>query len=61
MMAISAFIAVFSGIVGLYLSYHLNVSSGAAIVLTCTACFGVAWLARAAKQSITNRSTGAPT
>jgi manganese/iron transport system permease protein len=60
MMAISAFIAVFSGIIGLYLSYHLNVSSGAAIVLTCTACFGIAWLVRAAKQSITNRSGSNP-
>jgi ABC-type Mn2+/Zn2+ transport system permease subunit len=60
MMAISATIAVISGIVGLYLSYYLNVSSGAAIVLACTACFGIAWLARATKQSITKRSTRAP-
>jgi ABC-type Mn2+/Zn2+ transport system permease subunit len=60
MMAISATIAVISGIVGLYLSYYLNVSSGAAIVLACTACFGIAWLARSTKQSITKRSTRAP-
>jgi ABC-type Mn2+/Zn2+ transport system permease subunit len=44
MMAVAATIAVGSGVVGLFLSYYLQVSSGAAIVLCCTACFGIAWL-----------------
>ncbi len=44
MMVIAALIAVFSGIVGLYLSYYLNIASGAAIVLTCTAVFAVVWI-----------------
>ncbi len=41
-------IAVFSGVTGLYLSYHLDgVPSGAAIVLVCSGCFFVAWIYRA--------------
>ena len=47
MMVISAAIAVFSGITGLYASYFFDVASGAAIVLSCTACFGVASVVRA--------------
>lgn len=43
MMAIAAVIAVFSGISGLYLSYYLNLASGAAIVLICTAIFAITW------------------
>lgn len=43
MMLIAALIAVFSGITGLYLSYYLNLASGSAIVLTCTAVFAVVW------------------
>jgi ABC-type Mn2+/Zn2+ transport system permease subunit len=40
-------IAVFSGVTGLYLSYHLDkVPSGAAIVLVCSGCFFVAWIYR---------------
>jgi manganese/iron transport system permease protein len=46
MMALAAFIGSLSGFVGLYLSYYLNVASGAAIVLTCTAFFGFAWALR---------------
>jgi ABC-type Mn2+/Zn2+ transport system permease subunit len=48
MMLIAAAIAIASAVAGLYLSYYLNVSSGAAIVLTCTGCFAVAWIARTA-------------
>lgn len=44
MMGLAALIAAFSAVVGLYLSYYLNVASGAAIVLTCTAVFLVTWL-----------------
>lgn len=43
MMLLATLIAVGSGIVGLYASYYASVSSGAAIVLTCTTCFGLAW------------------
>jgi manganese/iron transport system permease protein len=39
MMVLSALFAVLSGTTGLYASYYLDVSSGAAIVLACTACF----------------------
>jgi len=46
MMAIAAGIAVFSGITGLYLSYYLNIASGAAIVLTCTVVFLLIWALR---------------
>ena len=44
MMAIATAVAVFSGVVGLYASYYRNVASGAAIVLSCTLCFGAAWI-----------------
>jgi ABC-type Mn2+/Zn2+ transport system permease subunit len=46
MMAISAAIAVTAAVCGLYASYYFDVSSGAAIVLTCTACFALAWAVR---------------
>jgi ABC-type Mn2+/Zn2+ transport system permease subunit len=44
MMLIAAVIGALSSIVGLYVSYYANVVSGAAIVLTATAFFLVAWL-----------------
>ncbi len=50
MMALAALIAALSGVAGLYLSYYIGIASGAAIVLTCTACFGVAWLVQAVRQ-----------
>ena len=43
MMLLASLIAMGSGVVGLYASYYGSVSSGAAIVLSCTACFGLAW------------------
>lgn len=46
MMLLAATQAVLAGVVGLYLSYYLGVSSGAAIVLTSTALFALAWLGR---------------
>jgi manganese/iron transport system permease protein len=46
MMAMAALIATFSGVAGLYASYYLNVASGAAIVLACTACFAASWVFR---------------
>ena len=50
MMVISTAIAVFSGIAGLYASYFFDVASGAAIVLSCTACFGIASVVRVMRQ-----------
>jgi manganese/iron transport system permease protein len=44
MMAISATLAAFSGVIGLYVSYYLGITSGSAIVLTATAFFLLAFL-----------------
>jgi ABC-type Mn2+/Zn2+ transport system permease subunit len=44
MMAVSALIGAFSGVVGLYASFYLNVASGAAVVLVATVIFGLAFL-----------------
>lgn len=46
MMLLAALVAILSGFIGLYSSYYFAVSSGAAIVLACTFCFGVAWVYR---------------
>ncbi len=43
MMAFAAIVASLSGIIGLYISYYLSIASGAAIVLVCTAIFGLVW------------------
>ena len=56
MMALGALFAVVSGLVGLYASYYFQVSSGAAIVLTCTLIFGVAWGVRAVRTA--NQANG---
>jgi ABC-type Mn2+/Zn2+ transport system permease subunit len=52
MMALAAGIASISGVVGLYISYYAGVASGAAIVLTCTAFFLLAWLIRALQNKL---------
>jgi manganese/iron transport system permease protein len=44
MMIVSAIIGAFSSILGLYLSFYLNIASGAAIVLVATAFFLLAFL-----------------
>lgn len=44
MMLLSAFLGALASVIGLYLSYYLNISSGAAIVLTATIFFFVAYL-----------------
>jgi len=44
MMAVSALIGAFSGVVGLYASFYLNVASGAAVVLVATAIFALVFL-----------------
>jgi manganese/iron transport system permease protein len=43
MMALAAVFACFSGVVGLYGSFYLGVASGAAIALTSTLVFFIAW------------------
>lgn len=44
MMILAATIASISGVVGLYLSYYINVASGPAIVLVATLIFVIAWV-----------------
>jgi len=44
MMTLSAIFAALSGVIGLYLSYYLSIASGAAIVLTATLFFMLAFL-----------------
>ena len=44
MMALAAALAAFSGVVGLYISYYLGITSGSAIVLTATLLFLLAFL-----------------
>lgn len=51
MFVIAVGIAILSGIVGLYASFYANVSSGAAIVLTATALFALAWLVRTIQRA----------
>ena len=46
MMALAAGVASLSGVIGLYISYYASVASGAAIVLTSTAFFVLAWSIR---------------
>jgi ABC-type Mn2+/Zn2+ transport system permease subunit len=50
MMAVAVAVAVGSAVFGLYASYYWSVSSGAAIVLACVGCFGLAWVARAIRE-----------
>ena len=49
MMMFAIGVAVGASIIGLYASFYLNVSSGAAIVLTCTVSFAITWLVQRAK------------
>ncbi|MFU8771406.1 MAG: iron chelate uptake ABC transporter family permease subunit, partial [Anaerolineales bacterium] len=43
MIAIAIFVGVFSGVSGLYLSYYLNIASGATMVLVCLFLFSLAF------------------
>jgi len=56
MMALAAALASLAGVIGLYLSYYLSIASGAAIVLTSTAIFAVAWAGRTLIQAYQQRS-----
>ncbi len=46
MMVLAATIAAISGVIGLYLSYYVNVASGPAIVLVATLIFVIAWASK---------------
>ena len=52
MILLAGSIASLSGVIGLYLSYYISISSGAAIVLTTTAFFILAWLVKTVQQSL---------
>ena len=55
MMATAAAFGVASGVIGLYASYYLDVSSGAAVVLVATAFFLVAYLFAPRRGLVTRR------
>jgi ABC-type Mn2+/Zn2+ transport system permease subunit len=50
MMVLAAFFAALAGVLGLYLSYYLNIASGAAIVLMATSFFLIAFLWKRTKS-----------
>lgn len=52
MMVLAAAIASSSGVIGLYLSYYINVASGPAIVLVATLFFLIAWSCAAVKKRL---------
>jgi ABC-type Mn2+/Zn2+ transport system permease subunit len=56
MMLIAAGIAAISSVIGLEVSYFFRVSSGGAIVVTCTLCFGLAWLTRISRRRTARRA-----
>ena len=58
MMGLSALIGAFSGFIGLYLSYYLNIASGAAIVLVATAVFLVTFLLVPRRKALATRLAG---
>jgi len=60
MMAVAAVIGGISGLAGLYLSYYLNVASGAAIVLTATSIFMLVFLFSPSKGVVWQRLRGQP-
>jgi manganese/iron transport system permease protein len=52
MMLIAVVVAISAGVIGLYFSYRYNVASGAAIVLACSVLFGLAWLGRVLRRTL---------
>jgi manganese/iron transport system permease protein len=60
MMLLGAVFASLSGVIGLYISFYASVASGAAIVLTCTAFFILAWLFRSLRTSLRARKLQTP-
>jgi len=55
MMALSAAVGVLASVVGLYLSYYLDIASGAAVVLVATAAFLAAYVAAPRRGLIARR------
>lgn len=55
MMAVASAIAIVATLVGLLASYHLDVSSGATIVLMCIICFLAAWGLRTAREQLSRK------
>lgn len=60
MMLLGAVFASLAGVIGLYISFYASVASGAAIVLTCTALFILAWLFRTLRTSLRARKLKTP-
>jgi len=60
MMLLGAVFASLSGVIGLYISFYASIASGAAIVLTCTAFFILAWLFRTLRTSLRARKIQTP-
>ena len=58
MMVVAAIFGVVSGVVGLYLSFHLEVASGPMIVLVATAIFGVVFIFAPGRGFISSRRRG---
>lgn len=58
MMLLAAVFGVVSGVVGLYLSFHLEVASGPMIVLVATSIFGVVFLFAPGRGFISSRRRG---
>jgi ABC-type Mn2+/Zn2+ transport system permease subunit len=52
MIALAALIATTCGLAGLYLSFYIGLSSGAAIVLLCTLVFVLVWGAKSVQKSV---------
>ena len=52
MMLIAVVVSFIAAVAGLYASYFINVSSGAAIVLACAVCFSFAWLLRTVRAGL---------
>ncbi len=55
MMILAVIFASFSGVAGLYLSYYLGVASGAAIALTSTLVFMLAWALNTLRSALRRR------
>lgn len=53
MMILAATIASISGVIGLYLSYYINVASGPAIVLVATLIFVISWVIKSLRRKRT--------
>jgi manganese/iron transport system permease protein len=56
MIALAAVLASTAGVIGLYISYYVSIASGAAIVLSSTAFFALAWAGRTIHRAVRQRS-----